>query len=111
MNSKKTIAGIFALSTLMSSGAFTAMNAFEADSADYKTGKITVHMYSDENLKDIEGYEGPCKKEYNYYSEWIKHWFIEVNNITEKADKENASDEETAVREFLDFYNVNNGQS
>jgi len=47
-----------------------------------------------ESLKDLENYEGSCKKYYKDYSGWVKQWFIEVNNVTEKADKEKATDEE-----------------
>jgi len=56
-------------------------------------GSFTIYSILDK-LKDIEKSTGKCEKEYQYYVQWIKEWFVEVNNVFEKADKENASDEE-----------------
>ncbi|OUM62671.1 hypothetical protein PIROE2DRAFT_69472 [Piromyces sp. E2] len=56
-------------------------------------GSFTIYSILDK-LKDLEENNGKCEKEYQYYIQWIKEWFTEVNDITEKADKENASDEE-----------------
>jgi len=87
----------------MDSNTFTGEKEVLSCYKEVLKDKIVNHQEKDgsfpifsilENLKNIEGYEGPCKKQYNYYAEWVKHWFIEVNNITEKADKENATDEE-----------------
>ena len=92
MNSKKTIAGLSALSVLISSGAFTAMTAFAADTAEYTTGKMTAHLYSDEKLKEIECryYNDmpnvPYIKLSDYYSCWLCQYPDQELAITNKND-------------------------
>jgi len=58
-----------------------------------KDGSFPIYSIL-ESLRDLEGYEGPCKQYYKDYSEWVKQWFIEVNSVIEQADKEKVSDEE-----------------
>lgn len=88
MNIKKTIAGIGALSVLISSGAFTAMNAFAADAAEYRTGKITAHLYSEEKLKDIECryYNDMPNVPYIKLSDFYSCWISQNLEITNKND-------------------------
>ena len=86
MNFKKTITGISALSLLISSGAFTAMNAFAADAAEYRTGKITAHLYSEEKLKDIECryYNDMPNVPYIKLSDYYSCWISQELQITNK---------------------------
>ena len=92
MNTKKTIAGLSALSVLISSGAFTAMTAFAAETTDYTTGKITAHLYSDEVLRDIECryYSDmpnvPYIKLSDYYSCWMSQYPDQELEITNNND-------------------------
>ena len=92
MNTKKTIAGLSALSVLISSGAFTAMTAFAAETTDYTTGKITAHLYSDEVLRDIECryYSDmpnvPYIKLSDYYSCWMSQYPEQELEITNNND-------------------------
>ncbi len=92
MNTKKTIAGLSALSVLISSGAFTAMTAFAAETTDYTTGKITAHLYSDEVLRDIECryYSDmpnvPYIKLSDYYSCWMSQHPDQELEITNNND-------------------------
>ncbi|MBR6967002.1 MAG: hypothetical protein IKH78_00585 [Ruminococcus sp.] len=77
MNSRKNIAGISALTVLLSYGTLTAMNAFAEEAADFTTGKLTAHLYSDEKLRDVECryYSDmpsvPYMKLSDYYSCWL----------------------------------------
>lgn len=86
MNIKKTIAGISALSWLISSGAFTAMNAFAADAAEYRTGQITAHLYSEDNLRDIECryYNDMPNVPYIKLSDYYSCWTSQELQITNK---------------------------
>ena len=92
MNSKKTIAGLSALSVLLSSTAFTAMNAFAEEAADFTTGKITAHLYSNENLRDIDCryYNDmpnvPYIKLSDYYNCWMSQHTDNELVITNKND-------------------------
>ena len=76
MNIKKTIAGISALSVLISSGAFSALTASAADTADYKTGKLTAYLYSFDKTQEIECryYNDMPNVPYIRYSDYYKCW-------------------------------------
>ena len=92
MNSKKTIAGLSALSVLLSSTAFTAMNAFAEEAADFTIGKITAHLYSNENLRDIDCryYNDMPNVPYIKLSDYYNCWMSQHNDnelvITNKND-------------------------
>jgi len=88
MNIKKTIAGISALSVLISSGAFSALTASAADTADYKTGKITAHLYALDKTTDIECryYNDMPNVPYIRYTDYYKCWVDQELKIKNNND-------------------------
>jgi len=88
MKIKKTIAGIAALSVIISSGAFTALTASAAETSDYTTSKMTAHVYSDENLIDIECryYSDMPHVPYIKLSDYYSCWTGQELEITAKND-------------------------
>ena len=88
MKIKKIIAGSSAVSVMFSSGAFAAMNAFAEEAADYTTGKITAHLYSDENLRDIECryYDDMPSVPYIKLSDYYSCWLGQELEITDRND-------------------------
>jgi len=62
-------------------------------SGQEKSGSFTIYSILGK-LQEMQGNQGVCQKEFEYYTKWLNEWFTEVNKLAEKADKENATDEE-----------------
>ena len=86
MKFRKTVAGISALSMIISCNALTAMTATAADSEDYRTTQIKAYLYSYDNVKDIECryYDDmpnvPYIKLSDYYNCWVDQDLEIINN-------------------------------
>lgn len=86
MNFKKTIAGISALSLLLSTSAVTASAA--ADDKGYTDAKITAYVYSPENVQEMDCryYDGKPNVPYISFSDFYKTWAGEDAVITNNND-------------------------
>jgi len=62
-------------------------------SGQEESGFFTIYSIINK-LQEVEGNHGACQKEYEYYTKWLNEWFTEVNKLAERADKDNATDEE-----------------
>lgn len=86
MKFRKTVAGISALSMLLSCSALTAMTASAADDADYRSTEIKAYLYSYDNVKNIECrfYNDmpnvPYIKLSDYYNCWVDQDLEITNN-------------------------------
>ena len=86
MNLKKVIAGISALSMLLSCNVLTAFTAAAADTEDYRSAEIKVYLYSYDNVTDIECryYDDmpnvPYIKLSDYYNCWLDQDVEIINN-------------------------------
>ena len=90
MNFKKTIAGISALSMLLSTSAVSAVNAFAADeeTKNYTDKTINAYLYSNDNVDTMTArfYNDKPNIPYLRISEFYKKWLDQDLEITNKND-------------------------
>lgn len=88
MNCKKTIAGIAALSVLLSQSALVAMNASAEEAPEYKESTMKAYLYSYEDTVDIDCrfYNDMPNVPYIKLSDFYYYWAGENLEITNKKD-------------------------
>jgi len=90
MNCKKTIAGISALSMLLSTSAVSAVNAFAADdeTTNYTDKTINAYLYSKDNVDTmtVRYYDDKPNIPYVKFSEFYNKWLGQDVEITNNND-------------------------
>ena len=88
MNCKKTIAGIAALSLLLSQSALVAMNASAEEVTEYRESTMKAYLYSYDNTVDIDCrfYNDMPNVPYIKLSDFYYYWTDQKLEITNKHD-------------------------
>ena len=88
MKFRKTVAGISALSMLLSCSALTVMTASAADSEGYRSIEIKAYLYSYDNVKNIECryYDDMPNVPYIKLSDYYNCWVDQDLGITNNND-------------------------